>query len=83
MYRLARDHPVVVTSMPAVWYLKKCAETLRGAWSRLGGRWYMQQGLMAGSIWLDVLRDLQLEASPPERSRSFFPLALAAMIREH
>ena len=62
MYRLARDHPSVVTSMPAVWYLKKCADTVRGAWSRLGGRWYMQQGLMAGSVWLDVLRDLKLEA---------------------
>jgi hypothetical protein len=62
MYRLARDHPTTQTSKPAVWYLKQCANTIRGAWSRLGGLWYMQQGLMAGSVWLDVLRDLELEA---------------------
>ena len=63
MYRLARDHPSLVASPPAGWYLKKCADTIRGAWNRLGALWYMQQGLMAGSVWVDVLRDLQLEAA--------------------
>lgn len=63
MYRLARDHPTVSTSMPAVWYLKRCADTVRAAWSRAGGLWYMQQGLMAGSVWVDVLTDLELEAA--------------------
>ena len=62
MYRLARDHPKVPTSRPAVWFLKQAANTVRGAWNRLGGLWYMQQGLMAGSVWVDVLRDLELEA---------------------
>ena len=63
MYRLTRDHPLVRASNPAVWYLKQCANTVRGAWARLGGLWYMQQGLMAGSVWVDVLRDLELEAA--------------------
>ena len=93
MYQLARNHPTGVTSMPAVWYLKKAADTVRAAWARDGGLWYMQQGLvsslaprtscslrpicwcgfhhvprclcsmqMAGSVWVDVLRDLELEA---------------------
>lgn len=63
MYRLARDHPNTVTSKEALWYLEQVANTVRGAWSPHGGKWYMQQGLMAGSVWKDVVRDLDLEAA--------------------
>ena len=69
MYRAVRDNPGITASQPALWYLSHAIETINGAWSRWGGLWYMQQGLMAGSVWLDVLQDARLEGLDTEADR--------------
>ncbi|CAL8460615.1 g144 [Coccomyxa elongata] len=59
MYRLAADNDLVASSRPALWYLQQAALTIKGMWSV--AKWYTQFGLMAGSVFRDVLRDLELE----------------------
>ena len=61
MYRAKRDHPSLNTTSSALWYLAQAAKTVAAAWSPHGALWYMQQGLMAGSVWKDLLADLDIE----------------------
>jgi hypothetical protein len=59
MYRLARNHPGLVTNHPWDWYLTGAAETSL-AMTRFA-RGYARFGQMEGDIFLEILRDLKRE----------------------
>jgi hypothetical protein len=59
MYRLARNHPGLVTNHPWDWYLTRACETSL-AMPRYGPG-YARFGLMEGDIFLEILRDLKRE----------------------
>ncbi|MCS7089602.1 MAG: DUF5695 domain-containing protein [Verrucomicrobiota bacterium] len=65
LYRLARLHPGLVTSRPWEWFLNQAWETTMFMTSRTSeGRprvGYVNWGLMQGSIFVELLRDLQRE----------------------
>jgi len=65
MYRLARNHPGLVTSHPWDWYLNQACQTVKFLISRnASGRYnvgYLNTGLMEGDIFLMLLQDLQRE----------------------
>lgn len=65
MYRLARNHPGLVTNHPWDWYLNQAFETTKFLAARndrgdynVG---YLNMGLMEGDIFLLLLKDLQAE----------------------
>ena len=62
MYRLLRENGQLNASQPAGWYLEQAARTVLGMWNV--SRWYSQMGLMVGSVFAELLRDLQHEAHP-------------------
>lgn len=68
MYRLARNHPGMVTSHPWEWYLDKAFNTVKymtGGFAQpgqRGGVGYVNVGLMDGDIFLMLLEDLKREA---------------------
>lgn len=66
MYRLARNHPGLVTNHSWEWYLDQAYETVRFMFGRLdNGRrrvGYVELGLMEGDIIVAVLDDLKREA---------------------
>ncbi|HEU5351416.1 MAG TPA: DUF5695 domain-containing protein [Terracidiphilus sp.] len=59
LYRLARNHPGLVTDHSWQWYLEHAYETSM-AMMHLAP-YYAQFGQMEGDIFLDILRDLQRE----------------------
>jgi len=60
MYRIARDHPSLKTIHPATWYLKQAAETGIAMFDRSGGADGLAQfGLMVGSVFPEILKDLR------------------------
>ena len=59
MYRLARNHSGLVTNHPWEWYLTNAYET-SVAMTTLA-RHYAQFGQMEGTVFLEILRDLQRE----------------------
>ncbi|MGB6974247.1 MAG: DUF5695 domain-containing protein [Terracidiphilus sp.] len=59
LYRLARNHPGLVTDHSWQWYLNHAYETSM-AMMRLAP-YYVQFGQMEGDIFLDILTDLQRE----------------------
>jgi hypothetical protein len=59
MYRLARNHPGLVTNHPWQWYLTQAYETSM-AMTRLAP-YYAQFGQMEGDVFLYVLQDLERE----------------------
>jgi hypothetical protein len=59
MYRLARNHPNLVTDHPWQWYLDHAYQTTM-AMTRFAP-YYAQFGQMEGDIFVDILRDLQRE----------------------
>ena len=65
MYRLARNHPGLVTNHPWQWYLHQAYETTRFLSKRdANGRplvGYVDMGLMEGDVFLKLLKDLQRE----------------------
>jgi len=67
MYRLARNHPGLVTAHPWAWYLDKAFNTVKyltGGFTAPGERrgvGYVNVGLMDGDIFLLLLEDLQRE----------------------
>lgn len=66
MYRLARNHPGLVTNHPWEWYLDQAYETVKFMFGRQpNGRrrvGYVELGLMEGDILVAVLEDLKREA---------------------
>jgi hypothetical protein len=66
MYRLARNHPGLVTNHSWEWYLDQAYETVRFMFGRqANGRrrvGYVELGLMEGDIIVALLEDLQREA---------------------
>jgi len=65
MYRVARNHPTLVSNHPWNWYLDQAYETTMFLTStdekgedRVG---YMQLGLMEGSVFIELLQDLKRE----------------------
>lgn len=67
MYRLARNHPGLVTAHPWSWYLDKAFNTVKymtGGFAtpgQRGGVGYVNVGLMDGDIFVLLLDDLQRE----------------------
>lgn len=59
MYRLARNHPGLVTNHPWQWYLNQAYETSM-AMTRLAP-YYAQFGQMEGDVFVFLLEDLQRE----------------------
>jgi hypothetical protein len=59
MYRLARNHTGLVTNRPWEWYLTNAYETSL-AMQKYAAR-YAQFGQMEGTVFLEILRDLQRE----------------------
>jgi Family of unknown function (DUF5695) len=68
MYRLARNHPGLVTAQTWEWYLDKAFNTVKfmtGGFTPPGGRGgvgYVNVGLMNGDIFVYLLEDLKREA---------------------
>ncbi|HYN06252.1 MAG TPA: DUF5695 domain-containing protein [Vicinamibacterales bacterium] len=68
MYRLARNHPGLVTTQKWEWYLDKAFNTVKymtGGFAPPGGRGgvgYVNVGLMNGDIFVFLLDDLKREA---------------------
>ena len=66
MYRLARNHPGLVTNHPWEWYLGQAYETARFMFGRqANGRrrvGYVESGLMEGDILVALLDDLKRES---------------------
>ena len=62
MYHALRDNDRLTASQPWTWYLDMAANTILGMWEQ--ARWYSQQGLMVGSVFKDVLADLEAEHHP-------------------
>lgn len=66
MYRLARNHPGLVTNHPWEWYLGQAYETARFMFGRqANGRrrvGYVELGLMEGDILVALLDDLKRES---------------------
>ena len=68
MYRLARNHPGLVTAQKWEWYLDKAFNTVKfmtGGFSQPGARGgvgYVNVGLMNGDIFLMLLDDLKRES---------------------
>jgi hypothetical protein len=68
MYRLARNHPGLVTTQTWEWYLDKAFNTVKfmtGGFSQPGARGgvgYVNVGLMNGDIFLMLLEDLKRES---------------------
>jgi hypothetical protein len=66
MYRVARNHPRLVTNHPWEWYLEQAYQTTKFTFSRgADGRrrvGYVELGLMEGDIFRAVLNDLKREA---------------------
>lgn len=65
MYQIARNHPGMVTTHPWDWYLEQAYQTTKFMFSRdaHGERrvGYVELGLMEGTIFLTLLKDLQHE----------------------
>ncbi|HZT23376.1 MAG TPA: DUF5695 domain-containing protein [Verrucomicrobiae bacterium] len=65
MYRLARNHPGLITNHPWQWYLQQAFETTRFLAQRgRNGRLlvgYVDTGLMEGDVFVKLLKDLQRE----------------------
>ena len=65
MYRVARNHPGLVTHHPWDWYLDRAYQTTKFTFSRApNGRrrvGYVELGLMEGDIFLALLTDLKRE----------------------
>ncbi|MGV3616788.1 MAG: DUF5695 domain-containing protein [Fimbriimonas sp.] len=65
MYRVARNHPGLVKNHDWNWYLEQAYQTIRFMTDKLpNGRprvWYVDLGLMEGTIFLQVLDDLKRE----------------------
>jgi hypothetical protein len=65
MYRVARNHPGMVTAHPWSWYLNQAYQTTHFMFSRdaQGNRrvGYVELGLMEGTVFLALLQDLKHE----------------------
>ena len=65
MYRIARNHPGLVTAHPWPWYLNQAYQTTKFTFSRdaKGERrvGYVELGMMEGDVFLTLLQDLQYE----------------------
>ncbi len=64
MYRLARNHPGLVTNHPWRWYLGQAYETTMGM-MRLAP-YYTQFGQMEGDVFVNILDDLKREGMAAE-----------------
>jgi len=66
MYRLARNHPGMVTNRPWDWYLEQAYRTTM-AMTRLANH-YAQFGQMEGDIFVYILEDLKRESMTEQAS---------------
>jgi hypothetical protein len=61
MYRLARNHPGLVTNHPWDWYLDQAYETVKSLTGNQVG--YLETGLMEGDVMVFLLEDLKREGA--------------------
>jgi hypothetical protein len=66
MYRLARNHPGMVTNHPWQWYLEHAYETTMGMMKL--APYYTQFGQMEGDVFVSILDDLKREGMSAEAS---------------
>jgi hypothetical protein len=66
MYRLARNHTGLVSNHTADWYLNQAYKT--AVTMTTIGNDYAQYGLMDGTIFIEILKDLQREGKSTEAS---------------
>jgi hypothetical protein len=66
MYRLARNNTGLVANHPAEWYLDQAYRTAI-AISTIGND-YVQYGLMDGTVFIEILKDLQREGKATQAS---------------
>ncbi|KAK9811264.1 hypothetical protein WJX72_000834 [[Myrmecia] bisecta] len=64
MYHAAENNDLLQTAQPALWYLKKAVFTIQGMMSR--APYYAQFGLMVGSVFREVLLELEREGLTDE-----------------
>lgn len=64
LYRVARNHPGLVTAHPWRWYLDHAYQTT--AAMMRDAPYYTQFGLMEGDVFVDILRDLKREGLAAE-----------------
>jgi hypothetical protein len=64
MYRLARNHPGLVTNHPWQWYLEHAYQTTMGMMKL--APYYTQFGQMEGDIFVDILDDMKREGMTDE-----------------
>jgi hypothetical protein len=64
LYRLARNHPGLVTHHPWQWYLRQASETAL-AMTRYAP-YYSRFGQMEGDVYVYILNDLKREGMTPE-----------------
>jgi hypothetical protein len=73
MYHVARNHPGMVKSHPWQWYLQQAYETTNFAFGRdaNGDRrvGYVELGLMDGTVFLELLKDLKNEGWTDQSKR--------------
>jgi hypothetical protein len=67
LYRLARNHPGLVTAHDWRWYLDQAYQT--SAAMMRDAPYYTQFGLMEGDVFVDILKDLQREGLTDEAGR--------------
>ncbi|HEX8464404.1 MAG TPA: DUF5695 domain-containing protein, partial [Abditibacterium sp.] len=76
MYRAARNHPGLVKSRDWKWYLQQAYETTNFAFGRRAdGRrnvGYVELGLMDGTVFLELLKDLKNEGWTEQATRVEF-----------
>lgn len=70
LYRLARDHPGLVTAHPWSWYLRRAYQTAMAMGTHAGPPpgGLQQFGQMAGDVFLEVLADCRREGWTQEAS---------------
>jgi hypothetical protein len=70
MYRIARNHPGLVTNHPWQWYLDQAYQTTRFVTEKdANGEYkvgYIDLGLMEGDVFLKLLEDLKREGWTPQ-----------------
>ncbi len=70
LYKLAKFHPQYVTHHPAKWYLNQASGTGLAMFTLSGGQGGLAQfGLMVGSVFPEILKDLGTEGMTAEAAK--------------
>lgn len=66
MYRVSRAHDGLQFLYPSLWYLNQAYQTYMAMFPPQNAPYYTQFGLMEGSVFLDLMNDLQFEGLTEE-----------------